>query len=413
MTFIAPALHADAADRLMPRTCAPTASSPTPATYTVAEGDAWFAVAIATGVSAGALLAANDADASTVLYPGDVLCLPVGVPGSAPTSEGASCASKYNVVSGDSWFRISRSADVSLASLLDANDANADTLLQAGAEICLPVGAAAPAPSGPACASKHTVLVGESWAGIAMSAGLRTTALLDANNATSTTVLHPGDELCLPPGAAPLVTANPCVSKRTVAAGESWYVISRSSGVPIEALYAANDASASSALHPGQSLCLPEVGFGRGLRSTLLEAAPLRGACRFANSWMASRGDRLHVGVDLISPAGTSVVAAASGTLTRQTQGAPRSGNAWWLTTPSGTYFFYAHLSGFENGLTVGSRVRAGDVIGYVGSTGNAVSPHLHFEIHPHGGGPINPYDSIWTVGGCRYDRRYEQAPLS
>jgi len=397
----------------MRRICASTASSPAPAAYTVAEGDAWFSVATAAGVTAGALLAANDADASTVLYPGDVLCLPDGAPRPAPTSDQASCASRYTVVNGDSWFRISRSADVSLGSLLDANDANADAVLQAGAEICLPAGAAAPPPSGPACASKHTVLVGESWSGIAMSAGLGTTALLEANSATSTAVLQPGDELCLPPGATPLATANPCVSKRTVAVGESWYVISRSTGVPIKALYAANAASASSSLHPGRSLCLPEVGFGRGLQSTLLEAAPVRGACRFANSWMASRGNRLHVGVDLISPAGTAVVAAASGTITRQTKGAERSGNAWWLTTPSGTYFYYAHLSGFENGLTVGSRVRAGDVIGYVGSTGNAVSPHLHFEIHPHGGGPINPYDSIWMVGGCRYDRRYEQAPLS
>ena len=324
MTFIAPALPADAGGRSMRRICAPTASSPAPATYTVAEGDAWFSVATAAGVTTGALLAANAADASTVLYPGDVLCLPDGAPRSAPTSDGASCASKHTVVNGDSWFRISRSADVSLESLLDANDANADAVLQLGAEICLPAGAAAPAPSGPACASKHTVLVGESWSGIAMSAGLRTTALLDANNATSTRILQPGDELCLPPGAAPISTANPCVSKRTVAAGESWYMISRSSGVPIEALYAANDASASSSLHPGHSLCLPAVGFGRGLRSTLLETAPVRGACRFANSWMASRGDRLHVGVDLISPAGTSVVAAASGTLTRQTKGAAR-----------------------------------------------------------------------------------------
>ena len=142
------------------------------------------------------------------------------------------------------------------------------------------------------------------------------------------------------------------------------------------------------------------------------------------------------MGVDLISPSGTPVVAAASGTLTRQTKDGARSGNAWWLTTASGTltrqtkqgarpgnawwlttssgtYFFYAHLSGFANGLKVGSHVQAGDVIGYVGSTGNAVSPHLHFEIHPYGGGPINPYDSIWMVGGCRYDRRYEQSPLS
>ena len=106
---------------------------------------------------------------------------------------------------------------------------------------------------------------------------------------------------------------------------------------PMEALYAANDASSSSSLHPGQSLCLPEIGFGRGLRNTLLSAAPVRGACRFANSWMAARGGRFHVGVDLISPSGTPVVAAASGTLTRQTKDGARSGNAWWLTTASGT----------------------------------------------------------------------------
>ncbi len=212
----------------MRRTCASTASSAVPATYTVAEGDAWFSIATAASVTTGALLAANDANASTVLHPGDVLCLPAGALRPAPTSDGASCASKHTVVNGDSWFRISQSAGVSLASLLQAN------------------------------------------------------------NATSTTVLQPGDELCLPPGATPVATANPCVSKRTVAAGESWYVISRSTGVPIKALYAANDASPSSSLHPGQSLCLPEVGFGGGLRSTLLEAAPVRGACRFANSWMAS-----------------------------------------------------------------------------------------------------------------------------
>lgn len=353
MPFVAPAVRADAGGRPTRRICAQASASPAPTTYTVAAGDAWFTVATAAGVTPKALLAANDATASTVLLPGDVLCLPAGASGPAPTPDTTSCA------------------------------------------------------------SQHTVVKGDSWAAIAASAGVRTRALLDANKATSTSVLQPGDKLCLPAGATPVATANPCVSKRVVAAGESWYVISRSTGVPMQALYAANNASESTSLHPGQSLCLPEIGFGRGLRNTLLSAAPVRGACRFANSWMAARGGRFHVGVDLISPSGTPVVAAASGTLTRQTKDGARPGNAWWLTTPSGTYFFYAHLSGFATGLKVGSQVQAGDVIGYVGSTGNAVSPHLHFEIHPYGGGPINPYDSIWMVGGCRYDRRYEQAPLS
>ena len=351
LTCLVPISHVDAGSVSESRACA-TASV---ATYTVAAGDSWFSIALASGITAAALVGANDATASAVLHPGDVLCLPPGIVSPAPQG---GCAAKHVVVRGDSWFGISRAAGVSLNALLEGNNATATTLIQPGAEVCLPAGAT--------------------------------------------------------PTAAAAASARSCVSERAVAAGESWYVISRSTGVPIDALVAANNASRSSPIHPGQVLCLPEVGFGRDLPSVALDAAPVRGACRFANSWQATRGGgRLHAGVDLISPAGTPVVAAANGTLTRQTTDGERSGNAWWLTTSTGTYFFYAHLASFANGLSVGSRVQAGDVIGSVGSTGNAVSPHLHFEIHPGGGGPVNPYSAIWMIGGCNYDRRFEQTPLS
>ena len=79
------------------------------ATYTVASGDSWFSVATASGTTTAALLGANGADASAVLYPGDVLCLPNGVASPAPTSQGG-CATKHVVVRGDSWFAISRAA---------------------------------------------------------------------------------------------------------------------------------------------------------------------------------------------------------------------------------------------------------------------------------------------------------------
>ncbi len=354
LTCLAPTPPVDAGSASGPRTCA-TAGA---ATYTVGAGDSWFSIAKSSGITTKALLDANGAVASAVLHPSDVLCLPNGVAAPAPTSSGG-CATKHVVERGDSWFAISKAAGVSLNGLLAANSAKATTVIRPGAEVCLPAGA------------------------------------------TST-------------AAAAAPPARSCVSQRAVAAGESWYVISRSTGVPIDALVAANNASQSSPIHPGQSLCLPEVGFGRDLPSVVLRANPIRGACRFANSWQATRGGgRLHAGVDLISPTGTPVVAAANGTLTRQTTGGARSGNAWWLTTSTGTYFFYAHLAGFADGLSVGSSVQAGDVIGYVGSTGNAVSPHLHFEIHPGGGGPVNPYSAIWMVGGCNYDRRFEQVPLS
>jgi murein DD-endopeptidase MepM/ murein hydrolase activator NlpD len=339
-----------------------------------------------------------------------------------PAPDRRSCATAgaatHTVAAGDSWFGIAAASGVTMTALLRSNGAKASAALHPGDVLCLPSGATPPAPPTPACASTHVVARGDSWFAISRAAGLSLNGLLQANGATADTVLRPGASVCLPPGAAPPVAPVPaaraCVAKRTVLAGESWYVISRTTGVPIDALVAANEARRTSPIHPGQSLCLPEVGFGRDLPGVLLDATPVRGACRFANSWQATRdGGRLHVGVDLISPSGTPVIAAVSGTLTRQSTGGVRSGNAWWLTTSTGTYVFYAHLSSFASGLSVGSNVRAGDVIGYVGSTGNAVSPHLHFEIHPGGGAPVNPYSSIWMVGGCTYDRRYEQVPLS
>jgi hypothetical protein len=91
-----------------------------------------------------------------------------------------------------------------------------------------------------------------------------------------------------------------------------------------------------------------------------------------------------HHGDDLFAPLGTPVVAVADGTLNRV--GWERLGG-WrlWVRDAAGDQFYYAHLSGYSPRALASGRVHRGEVIGFVGNTGDAFTtlPHLHFEIHP------------------------------
>ena len=132
-----------------------------------------------------------------------------------------------------------------------------------------------------------------------------------------------------------------------------------------------------------------------------LQAFPMQGRCSFSDSWHAPRGGgRLHEGVDIIGARGLAIYAVVDGTITRMLSGGALSGNSIRLTAPDGTYYFYAHLDGFAAGLATGQTVRAGQVIGYNGSTG-ATTAHLHFEIHPQGGAAVNPYPIVKAVDAC------------
>ena len=98
----------------------------------------------------------------------------------------------------------------------------------------------------------------------------------------------------------------------------------------------------------------------------------------------------------MIAARGTPLVAIEDGTIKRMSNGG-LGGITIYLTGASGDQYYYAHLDAWAPGLSVGQSVAVGEMIGTVGNTGNAqyTVPHLHFEFHPGGGSPVNPYPLV------------------
>jgi len=103
----------------------------------------------------------------------------------------------------------------------------------------------------------------------------------------------------------------------------------------------------------------------------------------------------------MMSPRGTPLVAIEAGYVQRMGNYG-LGGVTVWLKGNSGDEYYYAHLDGWASGLRTGQRMSVGELLGYVGNTGNAryTAPHLHFEHHPGGGSAVNPYPLVKALCG-------------
>ncbi|MGH3651245.1 MAG: murein hydrolase activator EnvC family protein [Acidimicrobiia bacterium] len=118
------------------------------------------------------------------------------------------------------------------------------------------------------------------------------------------------------------------------------------------------------------------------------------GRTSFIDSWGFPRsGGRRHKGVDMFAVRGERIYAVQAGTASGSSN--RLGGISVHLRADTGFTYYYAHLD--SRAFSGTKRVSQGEVVGYVGNTGNAVttSPHLHFEIRPGGGGPVNPYPTV------------------
>jgi hypothetical protein len=140
---------------------------------------------------------------------------------------------------------------------------------------------------------------------------------------------------------------------------------------------------------------------------------PVLGAASYTDDFGDPRGQGGHEGNDIMAPWRAPVLAVESGTVEFHTTSS-RAGCMLYLNGKSGTQYLYIHLNNdltdgndnqgkcvtgiaYATGLKNGAKVRAGDVIAYNGDSGdaNGIHPHLHFEVHPNGGGAVSPFTHL------------------
>ncbi|MGY2874748.1 murein DD-endopeptidase MepM/ murein hydrolase activator NlpD [Marmoricola sp. URHA0025 HA25] len=141
----------------------------------------------------------------------------------------------------------------------------------------------------------------------------------------------------------------------------------------------------------------------RVVAGTVLQPLPPRLVLPVVGYRLTGRfGDRsslwssVHTGLDFAAPSGTAIRSVAAGRVVSTGYDGP-FGNKTVLRLADGTELWFCHQSSVF--VRVGERVRVGQVIGAIGSTGNVTGPHLHLEVHPGGGDPVDPLRWLRTQG--------------
>ena len=348
--------------------------------YTVKPGDTLNKIAQQHNVSVADLIAVNNITNPNLIFPGQVLVIP------KPVVEVI-----HTVVAGDTLSKIAIAYSTSVSAIVTANGITNPNLIRIGQQLKIPTtggsGGSSGTPSDPYKRSGryHIVRTGDTISSIAgQYAGVTSSHLARANGIVNN-IIYVGTRLFLD-GPDYTGKGSDTTVNYTVKSGDRLGDIAHAHGVSVAVIIAANNITNPNLIIPGQILKIP---IGQQWM------CPVRGSTYF-NDWGFPRSaGRYHEGNDMFAPRGTPVYAPVSGIAERRT--GSLGGNQVNVRGDDGVLYVHSHLDSF--GKT--GAVSAGEIIGYVGTSGNAegTNPHLHFEMHLPGA-VINPYPSL-ASNGC------------
>lgn len=361
--------------------------------YTVERGDTLGRIAKEHGVSVADIVELNDISNPNLIRIGQILVIP-GEEGEPDVV--------HVVQRGETLGKIALSYGSSVAALVERNAISNPNLIRIGQKLTISGSGSAstgsgsgseeepatpPPPSQSGRSGKfYIVKRGDGLSTVAANLGVSVAQVSQANGIIdniiyfNTRLFADGPSYSYKGGSGEL--------SYTVKSGDRLGDIAARHGTSISQLVAANSLANPNLIRPGQTLTVP--GGSRWV-------CPVNKAA-FFNDWGFPRGggSRYHEGNDLFAAHGSPVYAPVSGSVQQKTGSI--GGKQFNLTGDDGAYYIGSHMSDFGKS----GRVNAGDVIGHVGNTGNAVgtSPHLHFGMY-YKGVVINPYPTL-VENGCK-----------
>ncbi len=368
--------------------------------YTVKRGDTLARIAKDQGVSISELVDLNGIENPNLIYPGQVLVIPGEVvePGETELE-----ATVYVVARGDTLARIAKEFGTSVTAIVEANGIANPNYILVGQQLTIP-GRTAAEPTGEAPAEPadqapaeeattetqpivdrsgryHIVAPGERLGDIAAQYEGISAEQIAAANGIIDGVIYAGTRLFLD-GPAFVAKGMEGEVIYTVVSGDRLGDIAAENGVSVATIVELNNITDANLIRVGQQLSIP---------SRQQWVCPVTGT--FFNDWGFPRGGgtRWHNGTDVFVNQGTPVYASVPGTV--QQKVGSIGGNQVNLYGDDGVVYITSHLSAFgESGV-----VKAGEIIGYVGTSGSAkgTRPHVHLEMHVYGEIIVNPYPSL------------------